>query len=59
MPPRDGVIVSNLHGAGKYSDYFYSVSDNMSLDEGTIYIPENTIWEIKYPDDIIGNIIIQ
>jgi len=29
----------------------------MSLDESYIYVPENSIWEIKYIDDIRGTII--
>ena len=59
VPPRDGVVVRSISNSEKYSSYPYSISSNLSPDESTIYIPENTIWEIKYLDDITGNIILQ
>jgi hypothetical protein len=57
IPLRDGVVVRNLVGNGTHSTYSYDVLDNMSLDESYIYVPENSIWEIKYIDDIRGTII--
>ncbi len=57
IPLRDGVIVRNLVGSGTHSSYSYDTAENMSLDESYIYIPENSIWEIKYIDDIRGTII--
>jgi hypothetical protein len=57
IPLRDGVIVRNMVGGATHSSYSYDISENMSLDESYIYIPENSIWEIKYIDDIRGTII--
>ena len=57
IPLRDGVIIRNLVGSGTHSSYSYDTAENMSLDESYIYIPENSIWEIKYIDDIRGTII--
>ena len=57
VPLRDGVIVRNLVGNNKYSSYSYDIAENMSLDESYIYIPENSIWEIKFLDDIRGTIL--
>ncbi len=57
VPQRDGVVVRNLVGSGKYTDYSYDIPENLSTDESMIYIPQNTIWEIKYSDDIRGTII--
>ena len=59
IAPGDGVRVRNLVGAGKYSDYSYDMAVNLSDDQDTIYIPDNTIWEIKYLDDITGIIVRQ
>ena len=56
IPLRDGVTVKNLVG-GPCSSYSYDIADNMSLDESSIYIPENSIWEIKFIDDIGGTIL--
>ena len=43
---------------GKYSSYSYDINNEIAdKDEGFIYIPENTIWEIKFIDDIRGTII--
>lgn len=53
---RDGVKVTSLTGTN-YSDYSYNVKSNTSPDNSYIYIPENTIWEVKYIDDIKGTII--
>ena len=39
-----------------YSDIRYDVQANTSPDGGLIYIPENSIWEIKNASDIIGKI---
>jgi hypothetical protein len=57
IAPGDGVVVRNLVGAGKYSEYSYDIPGNLSEDQETIYIPDNTIWEIKYLDDITGTIV--
>ena len=57
IPLRDGVVVRNLVGGGTYSSYSYDINENMSLDESYIYVPENSVWEIKYIDDIRGTII--
>jgi hypothetical protein len=58
VPKRDGIIVRNLVGMGKYSSYSYDINNEIAdKDEGFIYIPENTIWEIKFIDDIRGTII--
>lgn len=56
VPQRDGVSIRSLSG-GTYTDYFYDIPANMSLDESLIQIPDNSIWEIKYLDDIRGTII--
>ena len=52
-----GVTVRNMVAGNKYSDYSYNISDNLSDDGGAIYVPDNTIWEIKYLDDITGTIL--
>jgi len=57
IPLRDGVVVRNIVGNNTHSTYSYDISENMSLDESYIYVPENSIWEIKYIDDIRGTII--
>ncbi len=57
VPIRDGVVVKNLVGGGVYSDYSYDIGQNMSLDESYIYVPENSVWEIKYIDDIVVSIV--
>ena len=57
VPQRDGVVVRSLSGGGVYSDYSYDINQNISLDESYLYIPENSIWEIKFIDDIKGTII--
>ena len=56
VPQRDGASIRSLSG-GIYTDYFYDIPANMSLDESVIQIPDNSIWEIKYLDDIRGTII--
>ena len=55
VPPRDGVKVKNL-SSGKYSSYSYDVEGNRHPNDSYIYIPQNSIWEIKYLDDITGAI---
>ena len=54
-PPRDGVKVKNL-SSGKYSSYSYDIEGNRHPNDSYIYIPKNSIWEIKYLDDITGTI---
>lgn len=56
VPTRDGVKVSCISG-GNYSDYNYEIDVNTAPDNNYIYIPENSIWEIKYIDDIIGTVV--
>lgn len=58
VPVRDGVKVNSIVGAN-YTDYFYDVDTNTSPDNSYIYIPENSIWEIKFIDDIKGTIVGQ
>jgi hypothetical protein len=53
---KDGVKITSLSG-GNYTDYHYDVKDNTSPDDSYIYIPENSIWEIKYIEDIKGTIV--
>ncbi len=57
IPKVGGVVVRNYVGRGKYSDYSYDIPNNMSQNESSIFIPENTIWEIKFIDDIRGTVI--
>jgi len=56
ISPRDGVVVTSITGAN-YTDYFYEVRQNTSPDNSYIYIPQNSIWEIKFIDDIKGTIL--
>ena len=56
VPTRDGVKIKSLSG-GVYTDYNYEVGLNTSPDNNYIYIPENSIWEIKYIDDIAGSVV--
>jgi len=53
---KDGIKVTSLTGTN-YTDYYYNVRENTSPDDSYIYIPQNSIWEIKYIDDIKGTII--
>jgi hypothetical protein len=53
---KDGIKITSLSGTN-YTDYHYNVRDNTSPDDSYIYIPQNSIWEIKYIDDIKGTII--
>lgn len=55
VPPRDGVKVKNL-ASGNYSGYSYEILKNQHPNDSYIYIPKNSIWEIKYLDDITGAI---
>ena len=53
---KDGIKITSLTGTN-YTDYYYNVKNNTSPDDSYIYIPQNSIWEIKYIDDIKGTII--
>jgi hypothetical protein len=53
---KDGVKITSLTGTN-YTDYQYNVKTNTAPDNSYIYIPKNSIWEIKYIDDIKGTII--
>ena len=56
VPLKDGIKVMSLAGE-RYTDFYYDTRGNMSPDNSYIYIPENSIWEIKYIDDIKGTVI--
>jgi hypothetical protein len=51
----NSVKVVSKSGTG-YSDIRYDISANLSPDGGLVYIPENSIWEIKNSADIIGKV---
>ena len=51
----NGIKVVSKSGVG-YSDIRYDVSNNVSPDGGMIYIPEDSIWEIKKASDITGKV---
>lgn len=49
--------VKIVHKEGdRYSTNRLSVRSNLHHDGGLIYIPEDCIWEVKYENDITGNI---
>ena len=56
VPMRDGVIITSITG-DNYTDYLYDIRANTSPDNNYVYIPQNSIWEVKYVDDIKGTII--
>jgi hypothetical protein len=56
VPVRDGVKINSIVG-NNYTDYFYDVNTNTSPDNSYVYIPENSIWEVKFIDDIKGTIV--
>lgn len=56
VPIKDGIKITSLTG-GQYTDYLYDIRANTSPDNSYIYIPEDTIWEIKYLDDIKGTVM--
>ncbi len=56
VPQRDGVIVRNVVGGNRYSSNSYDIRYNMSTDESVIYVPQDSIWEIKFLDDIRGTV---
>lgn len=51
------VNVINKTG-GNYSDLSYNLEDNLSVDGRYIEIPENVIWELKFPDIDIKGVIV-
>ena len=53
VPRENGIIVKSIVGE-RYTDYYYDVQANTDPAGSYIYIPENSIWEIKYIDDISG-----
>ncbi len=57
MPIKDGVRVTSKVGTD-YSDYSYDIKNNTSPDNSYIFLPQNSIWEIKYIDDIKGTVIL-
>ena len=56
VPMKDGVVITSITG-DNYTDYLYDVRANTSPDNNYVYIPQNSIWEVKYVDDIKGTII--
>jgi len=56
ISPKDGIKITSLVGEN-YTDYYYDTRTNTAPDNSYIYIPQNSIWEIKYIDDIKGTII--
>lgn len=58
----DGVVdVLDVHitqkSGGSYSDLFFDISTAKSADGRMIRIPEDVIWEIKYPDADIKGVV--
>lgn len=51
----NSVKVVSKSGTG-YSDIRYDISSNVSPDGGLIYIPEDSIWELKNASDITGKV---
>lgn len=51
----NSVKVVSKSGTG-YSDIRYNISSNVSPDGGLIYIPEDSIWELKNATDITGKV---
>ena len=51
----NSVKVVSKSGTG-YSDIRYDISSNVSPDGGLIYIPEDSIWELKNATDITGKV---
>ena len=43
---------------GNYSNLFYNIEENLSSDGRYVKIPENVIWEIKYPNSDIKGVIL-
>ena len=56
VPMREGVVIKSLSG-GVHTEYLYDVKANTSPDNNYIYIPENSVWEVKFIDDIKGTTI--
>ena len=57
--PIDSIHIKSLTGPN-YTDYPYDIEANKSP-KGTgsfIYIPENSIWEVRYVDDISGTVLV-
>ena len=51
----NSVKVVSKSGVG-YSDIRYDIASNVSPDGGLIYIPEDSIWELKNVTDITGKV---
>ena len=51
----NSVKINSKSGTG-YSDVRFDVLSNVSPNGGLIYIPENSIWEVKKASDITGKI---
>ena len=51
----NGVKVVSKSGTD-YSDIRYDIASNVSPDGGLIYIPEDSIWELKNATDIVGKV---
>ena len=51
------VVIKNKAGVG-YSDNTYDINSNISADGKFIFVPEDTVLEIRYPEvDIIGVVV--
>jgi hypothetical protein len=51
----NSVKIVSKSGTG-YSDIRYDITSNVSPDGGLIYIPEDSIWELKNATDITGKV---
>ena len=51
------VKIVNKFGTA-YSDTSYDIESNISADGRFVFVPENTVLELRYPDvDIVGVVI--
>jgi len=51
----NAIKVTSKSGTG-YSDTRYDIATNISPDGGMVYIPEDSIWELKNASDITGKV---
>jgi hypothetical protein len=55
----DVVKVEILQQTGiKYSNVYFNINDNYSLDERYIVIPQNAVYEVKFPSLDINGVVI-
>ena len=50
------VHITQISG-GSYSDLHFDVSSSKTADGRMIRIPEDVIWEVKYPDSDIKGVV--